>query len=303
MGARRDHLSAIASVVGALACTGVGDNGSALGSSGAKSTGGAGATGAAGQMVSSAGSELGPGGASAAFGGQSTGGFPGAGFASGGDFTRGGAGAGGAGSGADSNAGGAVSRGGGGGRGGEFGGAPASSGASGMAGSPLAGASFAGTSSAGAGSCVEDLACTLAAPPLSADIHQDCVDRINQFRTQCACLPALERWTDGEACADQMAEYDAMQNTAHAGFQDRICSSGSGGQNECPGYSSNTQVISLCFQQMWSEGPGPQADCTGQCFQDHGHFINMTSTSMTKVACGFYTTSAGKVWAAQNFSR
>jgi len=143
----------------------------------------------------------------------------------------------------------------------------------------------------------------LTAPALSSDIHQDCVDRINQFRTQCACLPALERWTEGEACADQMAEYDAMQNVAHAGFTDGICDSGRGGQNECPGYSSNTQVISLCLQQMWSEGPGPQNPCNGQCFEDHGHFINMTSTSMTKVACGFYTTSAGKVWAAQNFTR
>lgn len=143
----------------------------------------------------------------------------------------------------------------------------------------------------------------LTAAPLSDDPHQDCVDRINQFRTQCACLPALERWSEGEACADQMAEYDAMQNVAHAGFEDRICSSGQGGQNECPGYSSNTQVISLCLQQMWSEGPGPQNPCNGQCFEDHGHFINMTSTSMTKVACGFYTTSSGKVWAVQNFTR
>ena len=25
--------------------------------------------------------------------------------------------------------------------------------------------------------------------------------------------------------------------------------------------------------------------------------------SVTKVACGFYTTAAGKVWAVQNFSR
>jgi hypothetical protein len=150
---------------------------------------------------------------------------------------------------------------------------------------------------------VQDLSCVPNAAPLSSDIHQDCVARINQFRTQCACLPALARWTDGEACADQMAEYDAMQDTAHAGFEAKICSSGQGGQNECPAYASNSQVISLCFQQMWSEGPGTQDPCDGQCFEDHGHFINMTTTSMTKVACGFYTTSSGKVWAVQNFSR
>jgi hypothetical protein len=100
-----------------------------------------------------------------------------------------------------------------------------------------------------------------------------------------------------------MAQYDATQDTAHAGFEAGICDSGKGGQNECPGYSSDAQVMSLCFQQMWSEGPGPQDPCNGQCFEDHGHFINMTSTTMTKIACGFYTTSFGKVWAVQNFSR
>jgi hypothetical protein len=29
----------------------------------------------------------------------------------------------------------------------------------------------------------------------------------------------------------------------------------------------------------------------------------MTDPSVTKVACGFFTTSGGKVWAVQNFSR
>jgi hypothetical protein len=156
--------------------------------------------------------------------------------------------------------------------------------------------------SGGAGGCVQNLACKLAAPPSTGDIHQDCVDRINQFLTQCACLPALTRRTDGEACADQMAEYDAAQNTAHAGITAKICQPG-GSQNECPGYSSNTQVIGLCMQQMWDEGPPPTSSCTGTCYEEHGHFINMTDTSVTKVACGSYTTSSGKVWAVQNFSR
>jgi hypothetical protein len=29
----------------------------------------------------------------------------------------------------------------------------------------------------------------------------------------------------------------------------------------------------------------------------------MTDKSVTKVACGFYTTASGKVWAVQNFFR
>lgn len=164
------------------------------------------------------------------------------------------------------------------------------------------GAGGASGAGGGTGACVKNLACKLSPPASTGDLKQDCVDRINQFLTQCACLPALTRRMDGEACADQMAEYDAGQNTAHAGFTAKICQP-SGSQNECPGYSSNSQVIGLCMQQMWDEGPPPTATCTGTCYEDHGHFINMTDASVTKVACGFYTTAAGKVWAVQNFSR
>jgi hypothetical protein len=158
------------------------------------------------------------------------------------------------------------------------------------------------TAGGGAAGCVENLGCELSPPPSTGDIHQDCVDRINQFLTQCACLPPLTRRTDGEACADQMAKYDADNDSAHAGIRAGICEPG-GSQNSCPGYSSNQQVVGLCMQQMWDEGPPPTSDCTGACYQEHGHFINMTDPSVTKVACGFFTTSAGKVWAVQNFSR
>ena len=172
-------------------------------------------------------------------------------------------------------------------------------------GGPNGGGSNGGGSNGGSGgaaACVKNLACKLSAPPSTGDIYQDCVDRINQFLTQCACLPALTRRKDGEACADQMAEYDASVNSAHAGAKAEICKPG-GSQNECPGYSSNTQVIGLCMQQMWDEGPPPTDPCTGSCYEDHGHFINMTDKGVTKVACGFYTTASGKVWATQNFSR
>lgn len=164
------------------------------------------------------------------------------------------------------------------------------------------GAGGSNASSGGSGTCVQNLACKLSPPPTTGDIYQDCVDRINQFLTQCACLPALTRRTDGEACANQMAEYDASKNSAHAGAIAKICQPG-GSQNECPGYASNNQVIGLCMQQMWDEGPPPTNPCTDTCYEEHGHFINMTDKGVTKVACGFYTTSSGKVWAVQNFSR
>jgi hypothetical protein len=165
----------------------------------------------------------------------------------------------------------------------------------------VGGASRGGSAGAAADGCVENLGCQLPAAASSGDVRQDCVDRINQFRTQCACLPPLQRWTDGEACADQMAEYDSGKNSAHAGFGAGICKGGNA-QNECPGWSSEQQVVSGCLQQMWNEGPPPMTPCNGMCFQTYGHFINMTNKSMKKVACGFFKTEQNKLWSVQNFS-
>jgi len=221
----------------------------------------------------------GNGGASAGTGGVPTGGSD-ASVGTGGASGTGGRGTGGAGP----------------GTGGRVAGSGGTSGAGGSAGAPGSGGN------GGAGGCVQNIACTLSPPPSTGDIYQDCVNRINQFLTQCACLPALTRATDGEACANQMAMYDAAMNSAHAGAIANICTP-NGSQNECPGYASNSQVIGLCMQQMWSEGPPPTSTCTGTCYEQHGHYINMTDKSVHRVACGFFTTSSGSVWAVQNFLR
>ena len=53
-------------------------------------------------------------------------------------------------------------------------------------------------------------------------------------------------------------------------------------------------MIPQCLAMMWAEGPGSD-------FSAHGHYINMSSTQYTKVACGFYTLQDGSVWAVQDF--
>ena len=131
------------------------------------------------------------------------------------------------------------------------------------------------------------------APPISTgNYNVDCVNRINQFRALCQCLPPLQRWTDGEQCAAEQSEYDSERSQAHAGFRAGICNGG-GGQNECPGYRSEQQVIGTCLQQMWSEGPG-------EPFSAHGHYINMTNARFSSVACGIFQGNNG-TWAIQNF--
>jgi hypothetical protein len=162
--------------------------------------------------------------------------------------------------------------------------------------------SRAGRDGSAADGCVQNLACQLPAPPSTGDAHQDCVDRINQFRQECACLPPLERWVEGEDCADEMAKYDSASTEAHAAFGAGICNGGSA-QNECPGWRSEEQIVSVCLQRMWDEGPPPMSDCTGSCFQMYGHFLNMTNQRLSKVACGFHERENGQVWSVQNFAR
>lgn len=174
------------------------------------------------------------------------------------------------------------------------GGAKGSGGTTGAAGTK--GSGGASTGNGGAGACTPDYGCKPTAPS-TGDYYADCVTRVNQFRA-CVCLPPLARWNEGESCADMDAAYDPA-NGAHAGFIADICSPEGNAQDECPGYSSETQVIGLCIQQMFDEGPPPTADCTGDCYEMHGHFINMTNTRYKKIACGIATVN-GKVTAVQD---
>lgn len=135
--------------------------------------------------------------------------------------------------------------------------------------------------------------CAPPAPPTTGDPHQDCVNRINQLRAECQCLPPLARWNEAEACVAKDAEYD-VDHGPHAGFGDGICTPQGFAQNECPGWPSIEQTITGCLQQMWDEGPG-------EPYSEHGHYINMTNPDYSQVACGFFTTSGGEVWAVQNF--
>jgi hypothetical protein len=151
--------------------------------------------------------------------------------------------------------------------------------------------------SGGSGGCTPDYACMPRAPD-TADYAADCVARVNQFRA-CVCLPPLTRWTAGEACAAEDAAYDPA-HSAHAGFIANICSPEGFAQDECPAWPSETSVVSGCLQQMFDEGPPPTNPCDGSCFEMYGHFINMTNTSYTMVACGIATVN-GQITAVQDF--
>ena len=116
----------------------------------------------------------------------------------------------------------------------------------------------------------------------------DCVDHINSLRATRG-LPALARWGDAESCANDQARSDSESGDPHGAF--RACDEHA--QNECPGWRSLSSIVPGCLDMMWAEGPG-----SGDA---HGHYNNMVSTSYTRVACGFYTSPGGDVWAVQDF--
>ena len=115
------------------------------------------------------------------------------------------------------------------------------------------------------------------------------MDRINAFRAT-EGKPPYTRWTSAEACSDGQAASDSMTGEAHGQFG--ACSENA--QNECPGWQSIDDVLQNCLQRMWDEGPG-------EPFSEHGHYLNMSSTDYTMVACGFYETADGEAWAVMNF--
>jgi hypothetical protein len=120
---------------------------------------------------------------------------------------------------------------------------------------------------------------------------QYCVDVINMYRATLN-LPPYDRWVEAEACSDEEAAMDAASGQPHGAFG--MC--GESAQNECPGWGGSLQsVLDGCLAAMWAEGPGED-------FQQHGHYINMSSTQYSKVACGFHETQGGEIWAVQNFN-
>lgn len=133
--------------------------------------------------------------------------------------------------------------------------------------------------------------CAPPAPASTGDFGQDCVDRINQFRWECQCLPPLARWADAEMCTDEQSGNDQSSNSPHGNFG--AC--GEYAQNTCPNWASEQDVVVGCLQAMWDEGPG-------EPFEAHGHYINMSSMQYTKVACGYASSNQG-LWSNQNFAQ
>jgi hypothetical protein len=146
------------------------------------------------------------------------------------------------------------------------------------------------STAASSGSTASSASTTTAGSGGSSGAADLCVNIINQYRSTLG-LPPYERWTQAEPCADDQAQSDSQTMQAHGAFGQ--CSESA--QNECPGWPGTPEsILPGCLQMMWDEGPGTD-------FSKHGHYINMSSTQYTQVACGFHTTPGGDVWSVQDF--
>jgi hypothetical protein len=137
-------------------------------------------------------------------------------------------------------------------------------------------------------------------------LRQICVDTINQYRATVNLPPLSRAIASQESCSDQGAERDASTGRAHGSAG--TCP-GLGAQNTCPGwnpdwYGGEAGALRSCLEAMWNEGepPVPRDQCTGQCFQTYGHYLNMTSGASV-VSCGFYRMPNGEIWMNQDFGR
>jgi hypothetical protein len=143
-----------------------------------------------------------------------------------------------------------------------------------------------------------------------------CINEINRLRaTQSLAAYTLSNTDTVNTCVDAQATSDEAANSAHQAW---IAAEGStcdgNAQDECLGGATDPAGIVSCLDSMWAEQNQP--NCTGcvGCMQfggacancdfygmngpECGHYVNMSATYFTSVACGFSTSGD---WAAQNF--
>lgn len=138
-----------------------------------------------------------------------------------------------------------------------------------------------------------------------------CINEINRLRAMQSLSPyAIVNDPTINACVDMQATSDETNGTPHGAWMAAEGSACDGnGQDECEGYGVDASGIVSCLDAMWDEQNKPECSgcvgcmqfggaCANCDFSSCGHYVNMSSTFFTKVACGF---SAKGGWAAQNF--
>ncbi|MBL8685128.1 MAG: hypothetical protein JNK05_38480 [Myxococcales bacterium] len=153
-------------------------------------------------------------------------------------------------------------------------------------------------------------------------LHQDCIDRINQYRAGTIRFSngssdpgvprtALNHLMGNNACSTAQALGDMVVNGGAGGCAGAHTTSfscpwtGTVGQNTCCMRSGATYAeiraqMYSCLQLMWDEGIGMPSNAAYT--SANGHWYNMRNSAFTQVSCGFAFDNRGRVWMNQDFS-
>lgn len=133
-----------------------------------------------------------------------------------------------------------------------------------------------------AGTC--DLGFGGSGPDPFAAARETCFQKTNELRAQ-AGAPALQHDLTMEPCADQQAKNDGNANSSYGNIP--YCTQAS--QNECAALAGTPEsAVAPCLQELFDQGPGTI------------HHDQMIDPARTRVSCGFFVTTEGKVWVVQN---
>ena len=159
-------------------------------------------------------------------------------------------------------------------------------------------------------------------------LRQVCTDEINMYRATLKLAPLARATHEQELCSDRGSQKDGIAKVAHgsAGPGNPCNTSGKqyggfpgfGAQDTCPGWpvgkytgaATIADALKGCLKSMWDEGV--PAEGTDQCIKDyragkidcfemHGHYINMSSPTSKVVSCGFYDMGMMTYWMNQDF--
>ena len=144
-------------------------------------------------------------------------------------------------------------------------------------------------------------------------LRNACVEGINMYRAMLPNLKPLKRATAAqETCSEQGAQMDGDAMSPHMSARAGLCSRmGLFSENTCGGFPGGNAMaiansLKLCLQGFWAEGapPGTREACMMDlqgCYEQHGHYINMTDPNIGSVACAYYKTKNGTYWLNHDF--
>jgi hypothetical protein len=126
---------------------------------------------------------------------------------------------------------------------------------------------------------------------------------INQDRSKHDLLPMTLDRKQSRCSLKHSHHMAALGMPTHDGFPADICTPVlAAGENVgyAFGQPSVQSAVLLLHRQMMAEGPCPHAKCTAPQFEQHGHYLNLTSPYFSRVGIGILIRD-GAVWLTEDF--